>query len=137
MTLTTQGNESQGNQEERTTTATTATTTATTATTTTTTPRPLAPLPEHGKSTTYKKYKCRCDACRKASNAANLKSKRLNQPGKLRPPGHGDGKREHGTDLGYSYYNCRCMLCKAAHARANMERNHRRKLKTKEKTKTN
>ncbi|HSE44887.1 MAG TPA: hypothetical protein VLA89_06120 [Gemmatimonadales bacterium] len=60
--------------------------------------------PDHGTIERYRsrKFKCRCDECRRANRERTASLKELEAP-------------HHGTYSGYINYGCRCQACKEAH----------------------
>lgn len=60
--------------------------------------------PPHGTVERYRsrKWKCRCEACRRANSEAHAAYKEQEAP-------------NHGTYSGYVNYSCRCQACKEAH----------------------
>lgn len=71
--------------------------------------------PEHGKASTYRYYKCRCDECR-AANATQAKIDRATRLANPIP------SSVHGTMNGYGNYNCRCDKCRRANSVYNQGR---------------
>jgi len=63
----------------------------------------------HGKASTYRYHKCRCDLCR-AANAVKAKADRADRLSRPVPP------QVHGTMNGYGNYNCRCGECRQANS---------------------
>lgn len=59
----------------------------------------------HGKHSTYKHHRCRCDECRAANTA--YERKRLER---FRPH-----DAPHGTRKGYAVHGCRCNRCRQAY----------------------
>jgi predicted metal-binding protein len=59
---------------------------------------------EHGKDSTYRNHKCRCDACTAASRlySKKLREKMANTP---------RDQIEHGKYYSYVMYGCRCEPC--------------------------
>lgn len=66
--------------------------------------------PEHGTLYRYKRFKCRCDACREAAHDYYV-AQRAREPAR------------HGTVSGYRNFGCKCPKCAAAN------RKHKRKLR--------
>lgn len=60
----------------------------------------------HGTISSYKHYKCRCDACKAA--IVEYEKARLQKPKFVYPK-----PLEHGTSNAYTYHGCRCDICKA------------------------
>jgi len=81
------------------------------------------PESEHGKRSTYNKYKCRCDKCR-AANTDYLRLSRIRKLAKLTDDSH-----LHGTRNAYMNMKCRCERCK----KANTEYQRARRIRLKEK----
>lgn len=67
----------------------------------------MRPAPQHGTSTRYTHYKCRCDLCR-AANAQRARNGRVNRQKRL-----DQVEIAHGVS-GYRNWGCRCSVCTEA-----------------------
>lgn len=75
----------------------------------------------HGTTSTYDRYKCRCDECVAAKRAAQARYK-----AKLEAAPREESEIPHGTASAWSWHKCRCEVCmawKKAKDRAYYERN--------------
>lgn len=74
----------------------------------------------HGRTTSYHKRLCRCDACVRAEKAARKRTLQRN-----RRKQHDPDDPRHGTNYFYSYHGCHCDACRQSHT--DYERERRRK----------
>lgn len=67
----------------------------------------------HGKASTYRNWKCRCEPCTKAHAEYSAPYTRAYHS---RKKGQEVPEDKHGTMTGYNVYACRCQPCKDANA---------------------